>query len=158
LVALITQIKHGGRVVEVFHRMLGRKEREAWREKLGSGVEFVETTLRELARNAEAEAVDGKRCKDCGEWKPLTDFHKARGKNTWQSVCVKCHAVRSIAWAESNPEKTKAIQQRRDAKRKEQRRLKREQQEGEAPWVDTVNGSEVPAPSVPCCEGDGLAL
>ena len=55
------------------------------------------------------KVVRVQRCTDCGERRPFGDFHKSpRNKTTGrQPYCKACHAVRSKAWASSNPEAAK---------------------------------------------------
>jgi hypothetical protein len=58
-----------------------------------------------------------KRCSDCGEWKPKTEFgaHKAR-KDGLRGICKGCEALRNRAWKTTNPEAIKANNERRIAR------------------------------------------
>jgi hypothetical protein len=49
--------------------------------------------------------MNTKRCKDCGEVKPLDDFHR----NNWrkdghQSFCKPCHNARAATWRSKHPD------------------------------------------------------
>jgi len=58
-----------------------------------------------------------KTCKDCGEEKPLDEFHiNKKSKDGKNSYCKPCAAARRAAWSEANPE--------REAERKRRNRLK----------------------------------
>jgi hypothetical protein len=65
--------------------------------------------------------VDGrKRCTDCKEWKPLEDFSPCNAvKSKRHSDCKACAAKRMAERRRKNPERTRFIQQKSQAKRRE---------------------------------------
>lgn len=60
-----------------------------------------------------------KRCRDCGEVKPLDEFHNDKAKKDGkQAHCKLCGNARKVLWSKANPEKDAATQRRTNLKRK----------------------------------------
>lgn len=52
------------------------------------------------------EAVRTKRCRVCGEEKPLAEMSRRKNrKDGYDSCCLACHRVKTKQWAAANPEK-----------------------------------------------------
>lgn len=43
-------------------------------------------------------AAEGKACKDCGEWKPLSEFYRSRNRDGLTGNCRRCYCARNFAW------------------------------------------------------------
>ena len=60
-----------------------------------------------------------KRCRECGETKPLDEFYDKKDmKDGKQSHCKSCHNARKAAWREANPEQDAEHKRRSHLKRK----------------------------------------
>ena len=60
-----------------------------------------------------------KKCRDCGEEKPLDEFHNdKRSKDGKQPYCKACHHARSAVWNKANPERAAENRRRGNLKRK----------------------------------------
>ncbi len=60
-----------------------------------------------------------KTCKKCGEVKPLTDFHKAKGcKDGTRHTCKRCHYASNLKWKKTNISKFRYQQRSSYLKRK----------------------------------------
>jgi hypothetical protein len=69
-----------------------------------------------------------KRCKKCGELKPLTEFHRATGMaDGHRSECKECHRVRMRAWYQANRERAIAEVKRWQQENKDQLHAYRKQ-------------------------------
>lgn len=54
-----------------------------------------------------------KKCTDCGETKPLTDFYeRKKGSGLYKSECRACSTARARAWNDKNPDRAKASRSR----------------------------------------------
>ena len=61
-----------------------------------------------------------KACKDCGEEKPLDDFHKnSQAKDGKRNYCKLCQSKRNKKWTEENPGRAKAWRDENQDKLKE---------------------------------------
>jgi hypothetical protein len=58
-----------------------------------------------------------KRCKDCGEEKPLTSFYLQSGRMHRRAICKQCNSKRRKVWYKNNPEKVRVIRRRYLVKR-----------------------------------------
>ena len=57
-----------------------------------------------------------KKCNDCGEVKPLTEFYKrASSKDGYNYYCKPCNRARVRAWEQVNPERVKEYRERYSA-------------------------------------------
>lgn len=54
--------------------------------------------------------MDTKKCTQCGEYKPLTDFHRRfSSKDGRQSKCKPCNHESAVQWQEKNAEKATKV-------------------------------------------------
>ena len=59
-----------------------------------------------------------KKCRDCGEEKPLDEFYNDKQtKDGKHSYCKPCHSARRRAWDRANPEKAAENKRRNNLKR-----------------------------------------
>jgi len=66
-----------------------------------------------------------KKCSNCKEEKPFTDFYEnKRTKSGYSYYCKSCTALRSKRWAEAHPEKVKDIHKKWREKNRENERLR----------------------------------
>ena len=88
-----------------------------------------------LVRSDTRGATPVKRCRKCGELKPLDDFPRHRGsKDGRRSRCKPCHSADVRAWTQSKPDRVQMVRARvrawrssnPDRYRASQRRRKRE--------------------------------
>ncbi|HZZ21118.1 MAG TPA: endonuclease domain-containing protein [Roseiarcus sp.] len=69
----------------------------------------------EKIRAYKAQGVEAKRCKKCGEVKPLTEFYVQRGNIDGRSgECGRCNYIRSRQWIKNNSIAAKARRHKRD--------------------------------------------
>ena len=62
--------------------------------------------------------VETKKCRDCGETKPLADFFRNKGgKNGVRSYCKPCDRRRATAWKKKNPGKVATYNRRSEVKK-----------------------------------------
>lgn len=62
-----------------------------------------------------------RRCADCEEEKPLTEFYEVRARGTRMARCRSCSKARVLEWQKANPEKLQALQKRYALKHRERK-------------------------------------
>lgn len=66
-----------------------------------------------------------KKCSNCKEEKPISDFHtNKRTKDGYTYYCKTCSSLRAKRWAENNPEKVKDIHKKWRENNREKERLR----------------------------------
>jgi hypothetical protein len=107
-----------------------------------------------------------KRCKKCGETKPLSDFYRATGmKDGHRSECKRCHQAKQKAWYEANREASIANVKRWQQKNKEhlhayrrEYRKRRQAEDRDAHLRRTFGFSTIGYEAMLASQGGGCAI
>lgn len=69
--------------------------------------QHLDEHARERAPHRIADGIEQRRCSKCGEWKPLSEYHR-RGAGTYQGHCKPCKAAAVAEYKRNNPDKRRA--------------------------------------------------